>query len=155
MMYWTNKSHDENNNNFNNMFYIHIWNEKDQNLNFFIFLVFNICAQCYASLSLVGRGVVKWKPHWQAFPFSCLPVDMLKLKLGDCLSTFLLFFHFVAIIDNLGNNLWKCFHYNSLWWKKIAKNNCDKKELMKWRFLQSEKGETMAWALSFLQLFYV
>ncbi len=83
------------------MFYIHIWNEKDQNLNFFIFLVFKICAQCYASLSLVGRGVVKWKPHWQAFPFSCLPVDMLKLKLGELFDNILVVFHFAAIIDNL------------------------------------------------------
>jgi hypothetical protein len=55
------------------------------------------------------------------------------------------FFHAVAIIDNLGNNLWKCFHYNLLWWKKVApkKKRCEKKELAKWRFLTwSEIGET-------------
>jgi hypothetical protein len=45
--------------------------------------VVSLCAHYYASLSLVGRGVVKWRPHWEAFPFSCLPVDMLKLKLGE------------------------------------------------------------------------
>jgi hypothetical protein len=110
MMYWTNKSSDETNNNFNNTFYIHIWNEKDQNLNLFIPLVSKICAHCYASLSLVGRGVVKWRPHWQAFPFSCLPVGMLKLKLGELFDNI----HFVAIIDNLGNNWWRPFHVDKL-----------------------------------------
>ncbi len=76
------------------MFYIHIWNEKDQNLNLFIPLVSKICAHCYASLSLVGRGVVKWRPHWQAFPFSCLPVDMLKLKLGELFDNIFVVFSF-------------------------------------------------------------
>ncbi len=97
------------------MFYMHIWNEKDQNLNFFIPLVAKIWAHCYASLALVGRGVVKWRPHWQAFPFSCLPVDMLKLKVRELFDNILVvFFHFVAIIDNSGNNRWKLIHVEKL-----------------------------------------
>ncbi len=120
--------------------------EKDQNLNFFISLA-SKCVLDATPVSLVRSGVVKWKQHWQDFPFSCPSLLIcLNWNLENHVTIFFLFFHAVAIIENLGNNLWKCFHYNLLWWKKIAKKKkkrFEKKELTKWRFLiWSEIGET-------------
>jgi hypothetical protein len=51
--------------------------EKDQKLNFFISLVPNVCSMLLFSFSCEER-VVKWKAHWQDFPFSCP-----SLKLGE------------------------------------------------------------------------
>jgi hypothetical protein len=52
-----------------------------------------------------------------------------------------LFFHAVAIIDNLGNNLWKCFPLMKE--DSPKEKRCEKKELAKWRlWIWSEIGET-------------